>query len=410
MKTKEILFPAVAEENQKNLMELRRRLNKRKSKENWVLCLGAGVSISVGLPNWFKLLAKISARILPAAGKEELSDQISDEAFYTGVSQFYKGLSYDNIFFDKLSDAFEGGYVKTFESINALEAAEYVRNYLARSQEYSDEDENRNGGEFQKRINEHMNFLIGQACAIDIEMDDSNKKIQRSTLAAVARLMKSEKDHLIHNAITYNYDNLLETYLRNLCGCAPEKIHSIDKKDKLRDFNDKNNWNIYHVHGRIPVIPYPGEGMSSSVILTESDYYQEEQINYSWTNILQSYVMLRANLIFIGFSGTDYNFRRIVKYVNQENTVQQQRFIFFSVDDIVSAVFSKEIEKESKLEKGKKLEECIADINKENSEYAFEKLFINYLIHAQTVYWKQHGLTVIWSSHEELYDDLESLH
>ena len=48
--------------------------------------------------------------------------------------------------------------------------------------------------------------------------------------------------------------------------------------------------------------------------------------------------------------------------------------------------------------------------NVTNSKYAFEKMFINYLVHAQTLYWKNHGLEVIWSSHEELPGVLESLY
>lgn len=49
-------------------------------------------------------------------------------------------------------------------------------------------------------------------------------------------------------------------------------------------------------------------------------------------------------------------------------------------------------------------------MNITNSKYAFEKMFINYLVHAQTLYWKNHGLEVIWSSHEELPGVLESLY
>ena len=45
-----------------------------------------------------------------------------------------------------------------------------------------------------------------------------------------------------------------------------------------------------------------------------------------------------------------------------------------------------------------------------NSKYKFEKFFINYLIQAQTMYWEQHGLKVIWSSHEEIFTHLNSLH
>lgn len=400
MKTSEILFSRVNKENQKVLEELKEKLKKAEEGANWMLCLGAGVSISVGLPDWYKLLAKITAQLLPMPGS--CGSNVS--AYFKDVEQFYKEITYDQTFLDKMDASLKGEYRATFENINVLEAAEYIRNFIEWSLRYPGEGIDEDERCLRERIDSHMNFLIQQACIKEMNINPSNDAIQKKTLAAVARLMKSEKDHLIHNAITYNYDNLLETYLREICGCRDERVHSIVKRDELRDFGDQMDWNIYHVHGRIPVVPYPGEEMSESVILTESDYYQEEQINYSWINILQSYAMLRANLIFIGFSGTDYNFRRIIKYVSQENAMPHERFIFFSVNDIVNAVFSKE------LKLGKKIEDCIKIMQETSSQYSFEKLFINYLINAQSVYWEKHGLKVIWSSHEQLYDDLEFLH
>lgn len=71
--------------------------------------------------------------------------------------------------------------------------------------------------------------------------------------------------------------------------------------------------------------------MSAKVILAESDYYEEEQVNYSWTNVLQSYGMLRTNMIFLGFSGADYNFRRLVKHIEKEKRDRQQYYIFFQL-------------------------------------------------------------------------------
>ncbi|MEY8507158.1 SIR2 family protein [Lachnospiraceae bacterium 42-17] len=400
MRTSDILFPEVEKVNRQNLMELKMKLQKTKRKESWMMCLGAGVSISVGLPNWHKLLAIITAQIFPIIGEKEMLDSINSKAYYKGIKQFYKDLTYENKFLEKYEDSFKGKYTKTFENINMLEAAEYILNYLKGDLEYSSEDASRNGGDFQKRVYFHMNYLIQQACKFEGKVDISNPIFENTTLAAVARLMKTEKDDLIHNVITYNYDNLLEEYLRNICKCDSKCVHSIVKKDELRDFGNKKEWNIYHVHGRVPVVPHSGEDMSDNIILTESDYYQEEQINYSWTNILQSYAMLRSNLIFIGFSGADYNFRRLIKYVNQENAMPHERYIFFAVDDIARAVFNE----------GKDVNDCVNEMEKKGSEYSFEKLFINYLIHAQTVYWEKHGMKVIWSSHKELYDDLEKLH
>lgn len=119
---------------------------------------------------------------------------------------------------------------------------------------------------------------------MDFTVDSMDKGLRTPTLGAMAGLMKTDKDDLIYNVITYNYDNLLEVYLRNISGCRPEEVHSTVKGDDLRDFGNREGWNIYHVHGRIPVMEHEKEPMSGRVILTESDYYLEEQINYSWTN------------------------------------------------------------------------------------------------------------------------------
>lgn len=94
----------------------------------------------------------------------------------------------------------------------------------------------------------------------------------------------------------------------------------------------------------------------------------------------------------------------ILKNVDKEEVSSHGRYIFFTVDDIVNAVFAEE------LKNGVDLSECIKIMNITNSKYAFEKMFINYLVHAQTLYWKNHGLEVIWSSHEELPGVLESLY
>lgn len=399
MKTEDVLFPEVLKQNNKQILELKDEIRSGE----WMMCLGAGISISAGLPNWFGLLAKITARLLPLERSEAYYGEKEKEAYDKDLEEFYKELGNDPVFFQKMEAAYDGAYEKTFAGINVLEAAEYIRNFLALSVKTPNAAEDEESKNLQKRIDWYMNYFISEACRSEIDL--KSEKIRKSTLGAVAGLMKNEKNSIIHSVITYNYDNLLETYLRDVCGCNKNAVHSIVKKDELRDFDEKTEWNIYHVHGRIPVIEYPGEEMSDSVILTESDYYREERVNYSWTNILQSYAIARANLMFIGFSGADYNFRRIIKYVKQEEILSHERYIFFSIDDIVSAVLVKEAKNKQDVEK------CIEIMNRSvDSEYAFEKLFINYMIQAQTQYWKNHGLKVIWSSHDELPGVLESLH
>ena len=407
MKTEDILFPNVYRTNKQRLEKLKNSLKEGE----WMLCLGAGVSISVGLPNWYKLIAQLTARLLPIEVTQVHKDDENEDdtnrdvtkSYYQDIRDLYSTKSLDDIFFQKIQDSINGKYDQTFQGINVLEAAEYIRNFIKNMIGDLRVDDKKE--KLDEQINSHMNRLIQEACKSDFVKDMGSDEVKNSTLGAVAKLMKSDKDSIVHNVITYNYDNLLEEYLRRNCNCPDAKVHSIVKRDDLRDFNITDEWNIYHVHGRVPVVECPGEEMSETVILTETDYYQEERINYSWTNIVQSYAIARANLIFIGFSGTDYNFRRIIKYVDQEQINRHDRYIFFLVDDIVAAVFRKE------TDKGTELSHCIEEMNNDtNNRFTFEKLFINYMIHAQTLYWDEHGLKVIWSSREELASDIDSIH
>ena len=404
MKVKDILLKNVKDKNDKKLEQLKNRLTAEENNEEkdsgqrkkteWMLCLGAGVSISVGLPNWYKLLATVTAQLLPTS---ERSSPI--EEFDKDVKEFYDKYGYNDLeFIRKWEKALQGEYEDVFHEINLLEAGEYIRIYLKKDLGGSKEENQ--GEEFEKRVNYTLNRYIGEACKFDKEITEESLK--DTTLLAVARLMKTENDALIHNAITYNYDNLLEASLRRICKCPEERVHSIIKEHKLPGLAGANDWNIYHVHGRIPAVDEEKEPMSAKVILAESDYYEEEQVNYSWTNVLQSYGMLRTNMIFLGFSGADYNFRRLVKHIEKEKRDRQQYYIFFSVDGIVKSVFSKYLKKFS-------LDQCIEDM-KNGRKYAYEQLFINYLIDIQTTYWNNHGFQVIWSSHEQLSCDLERLH
>lgn len=399
MRAEDVLFPEVYEQNKKNLAGLKQELKK----DLWVMCLGAGVSISAGLPNWYRLLAKITAQLIPLefsnAFKFKIDQNDLNLAYLKGVCRFKENLVWDEEFVKKMENALSGDYWETFSKINVLEAAEYIRNFIADGADFSGKGEDRQ----KENINWYMNYFIQEACHVNVSINNLEDK----TLGAVARLM-TDNAVPVYNVITYNYDNLLETYLRDVEKCRPEKVHSITKKDDLRDFevhqsekDTTDDWNIYHVHGRIPVIQYPGEEQSESVVLTESDYYQEERINYSWVNIVQSYAIARANLIFVGFSGADYNFRRIIKYVNQDKMKAHKRYIFFAIDDVVNAVLCNEKDMDTCIEKMR---------DSATGEYAFEKLLINHLIHAQTLYWKKHGLNVIWTSISELAGDLDSLH
>ena len=65
MKVQDILFEKMYQNNENRLRELKKYLKNTDSNGEWSLCLGAGVSISAGLPDWYGLLARITAQIIP---------------------------------------------------------------------------------------------------------------------------------------------------------------------------------------------------------------------------------------------------------------------------------------------------------------------------------------------------------
>lgn len=395
MNLSDILFEEVYKQNEEIFHEMKDKIYQ--NDQSWMFCLGAGVSISAGLPSWYGLLAKLNAYLIPLEFNNYNSYNKKDseemKAYLKAIQDFKGTLTWNSDFVEKMEASLSGKNWKTYQGINVLETAEYIRNFIQIWLQISDDEALLETG--KRKINQQMNSFVAKACQTE---GVKASEIKKQTLGAVGELMK-DKDVPVFSAITYNYDNLLEWYLREGCKCDPDKVHSIIKSDELRAFGQKDEWNIYHVHGRIPVISHPGEEISDSIILTETDYYNEERINYSWVNILQSYAIASENLIFIGFSGTDYNFRRIIKYVNQDKMKEHARYIIFSVDDIVKSVFTDINDVEGAVKQMSR-----------GSEYEFERLMINHLIHAQTLYWKNHGLTVLWTSIEELPCMLDRLH
>lgn len=64
MNLADVLIEEIYNLNQQNIEKLKINLDNKDKNGSWVFCLGAGVSISCGLPDWAKLLAMISGKIL----------------------------------------------------------------------------------------------------------------------------------------------------------------------------------------------------------------------------------------------------------------------------------------------------------------------------------------------------------
>lgn len=372
MNLKDVLLDEIFTLNQENIEELKKNLeNKRAS---WAFCLGAGVSISCGLPDWSKLLAMINGKLLNSYSNL----LVLQNKLLKIMSETIRNTAKNSGFADKLNGAAQGDATGMYRGIDSLEMAEYIRTMVKEQLQIGNEE---------ALIDEALCEYIQDCYNVQWESDGKIKGYDNSTLHAVIEVMKSKN---IRRAITYNYDDLLEISLKR----DNKKVESIVPGDQREFVEDDNTFKIYHCHGLVPVKDSAGTKSvySSKIILTETSYYNEESSNYSLANVLQAYSMNYCNLLYVGFSGADYTFRRIVRGINREEN-KIKHYIFFCVDDIVKMVYEGIDKKLSQDDFISKLKE---------KEFDYERLVINQMVVSKTLYWEEKGMNVIWSTWEEL--------
>lgn len=382
MNLADVLIDEILKLNQENLKSLKTHLDDNEKKASWAFCLGAGVSISCGFPDWAKLLSMINGKIL----KSYSQSYDPKNKWLNIMAEAIQETMKNNEFVDKMEGVANGNTANTYSGVDLLEFAEYIR-AMIRGQLGID-NENLINGVLREYIHGCYNVQYDSHGRI-IGYDDS-------TLEAVVEAMKKRE---IRRAITYNYDDLLEIALKS----DKNEVESIVPEDQKEFSIDDGIYKIYHCHGLVPVnvAADDGKGETSKIILTETSYYNEESSNYSLANALQAYSMNYCNLIYVGFSGADYTFRRIIRGMNQ-NGDKINHYIFFCLDDIVNMIYGgtdKEIDKEDFIEQ----------IKDKNGKYDYERLMINQMVVSKTLYWEDKGMKVIWSTHAELPKMLKDL-
>lgn len=379
MKLTDVVIDEIIGLNKKNMDILKMKLNVNEKNALWAFCLGAGTSISCGLPDWSKLLAMISGKILKSYSK---SYEIDNQWMKIMAEEIEKTLK-NNEFVEKIEKASNGKTANIYGGVDLLELAEYLRAMIKEQLRVSDET----------LIDEILCDYIRECYNIHYDLDGKISNYDTSTLRAVVETMEKRK---IRRAITYNYDDLLEIALQR----DGNKVESIVPDEQKEFTEDDEIYKIYHCHGLVPV-KYMGDEKPSKIILTETSYYNEESSSYSLANVLQAYSMNYCNLLYVGFSGADYTFRRIIRGMNR-NGDKINHYIFFCVDDIVNMVYEGT---DKKIEK----EDFIRQLKKKNEEYDYERLMVNQMVVSKTLYWEDKGMKVIWSTQSELPEMLMNL-
>lgn len=217
---------------------------------------------------------------------------------------------------------------------------------------------------------------------------------QENTFCAVVYLLYARCG--FRRVVTYNYDTLVEEYLTSVFGVPPDGITS--HTESWANRSGGNGISIFHVHGRIPrsVPGKPGchEEESSRLILSEDSYYETERYGaYNWQNSVQSYYLNRDHCVFIGFSADDYNFRRILRQMEDRSEDRPEHYLLLTIDPIIHNLYESV---------------CCYQLSRKDAKaapadiWSDMRFLLDQILVMREQYWKRYGLYPIWVTIAEL--------
>lgn len=134
------------------------------------------------------------------------------------------------------------------------------------------------------------------------------------SLYHVAKIADRCKNKPHFRILTYNYDEYLESYLKNL---------NIDYNILFDSKSEINgDLSIYHVHGYLPEVKYKShiqDRYRKSIYLTEENYNELYNHPYSWQISSQLSFFRENTCLFVGCSLADPNIRRLLEMTKKEN-------------------------------------------------------------------------------------------
>lgn len=397
MQTDKLLLNEIVKRNQSNIKTLKESL----ANNQYTFCLGAGVSISAGLPDWYTLLSKIIGRLLYLSNNAKLDSDTgmkSYTAYKSAKHEMFMQYASDSEFQEKLKAAYDGRYKYMIQGEDTLELAEAVYEFILESvavdgiDVVEENDSKWNSQDKKELADYYIKQFVKEICVPKKRIED----LKGEVLGAIVKILMQINPTAEKEIITYNYDNLLEEGLRKIGNVSDSEIYSYGNSKEVGLKKSGAKYHIFHVHGFLPVIENANDNESEKIVLTENSYTDIEKMGYDWVNVIQSYKYHTSNLVFIGFSGQDYNFRRILRSLSAGKDCHH--FIFICIDDIVKRVFKEQVDKSNDSE----FEKLINDKNKLQTEYPFELVMLNQMLSAKSVYWEKHGLIPIWTTIEEL--------
>lgn len=406
LKTEEILGAEITKMNNQNLGKLKKIVEE--GKVSWIL--GAGVSGAVGVPLWRTCLQRMWNRMLLISGKPDM-EYMEGREFRETLKKIAENNKDSAKMREKISGIISGKKdCDVLENMDPLEAAEYIQN-LVKEAIYTSEE--------KKHYWEIAFLCLVREC---LQTGKSREKlsvdIKEQVLGILADHIKMQVDNAgMVNVITYNFDNLLEFALER-AGMKKEKCHIKNPGTPNRIGEDKGV-HIYHPHGTVSIVSDMISEESSRLVLAQSNYERLEEKVYIWENSIQAQVLHDSSCVFLGFSGDDYNFRRIIRNIESvEEGAGIEHYFFISIESTVKKMFESAIEKEilgSTARTEEERKQAIDKVKKDkeeydkklrkvfySDEYHVERMMLIKRLYAQYLYWRHYNIVPIWTTRDEL--------
>lgn len=256
----------VSKEKEYSRKDIISKLTKSYKNEKLVFVLGAGISMSYGLPSWDTLLQKL---LVTTIEKEQSA-----------------------------SNALSKLFTELF-SPSPLIAGRYLQKY----------HENKNSS-FEETVRKVL--------YADITLTKVSPVMEEIVKYCVA----AGKSPNLDSIITYNFDDLVEQHLTKTNVEIPFKpIYGVGMNPEPGELP------IYHVHGYLPQKDKLTE--INQITFGESVYHKQYSDIYSWNNIVQINKFRDFTCLFIGSSLTDPNIRRLLDIARvQKGDKQDYHYIF----------------------------------------------------------------------------------
>ncbi len=256
-----------------------RDIKKKFKDEKLVFVLGAGVSMTFGLPGWDTLLQKLMVTTLE---KEKSASSVLAKLF-----------------------------AKIFNP-SPLIAGRYLQKYFE-SNDHSFEE------------------AVRKILYDEIHMEVSSPLMDEIVRFCIA----PGKSPNLNSIITYNFDDILEQSIKKMSIDLPFRSIYGNGQDV-----ETGELPVYHVHG---FLPEKGKlEPANQITFGENIYHKQYTDTYSWNNIVQINKFRDNNCLFIGTSLTDPNTRRLLDISNQQRTsTKGSHFIFklrYKKEDVSKAL------------------------------------------------------------------------